>query len=285
MKHDLDRRHFLGAVLLSAAGGSAFAADEPASAERKIEPADLPLDKPGVWTLHFRYKPPRIITVDGFKTVKVPGQPEKAVPAKQVVWYMWFQVYNAPRDIEAEENGQKVKKRVANEPVAFIPEFELVTRDLNTRHLDEPQPFVFEQIKKYEDPTGILDLKTSITIGKRPIPPSLPDALPRMVSGVAIWTDMADRAPKTNKFSVYITGLSNGLATEQKKVPPADEVTTLIKRKTLKIDFLRPTDDNKPEITDIRPDETAGPAETWVYRTTGEMKKRMPLGEPPKGKE
>jgi hypothetical protein len=51
-------------------------------------------------------------------------------------------------------------------------------------------------------------------------------------------------------------------------------VTTLIKRKTLKIDFLRPTDDNKPEINDIRPDESNGPAETWIYRTTGELKKR-----------
>src|SRR5438552_6578556 len=54
--------------------------------ERKVEPQKLPLDRNDVWTLHFRYKPPRIKTVDGFDA--------KGNPAKQIVWYMWYQVYN-----------------------------------------------------------------------------------------------------------------------------------------------------------------------------------------------
>jgi hypothetical protein len=218
--------------------------------ERAVESAKLPLDRDGIWTLNFRYKPIRILTLDGFDA--------KGNPAKQVVWYLWYQVYNR-----------------SGEPVQFVPEFELVTTDLNTNHLDEPQPFIFEQVKKYEDrtitaknPNGILNLKSSIDISKKPIPASLPEGFPKLVSGLAIWTDMdaPGKARKTNRFSVYITGLSNGVAVEQKKLPN-DEILTLVKKKTLRIDFIRPTDETRPQISDIQPDEASGRAETWVYRT------------------
>jgi hypothetical protein len=120
---------------------------------------------------------------------------------------------------------------------------------------------------------------STIEISKKPIPPTPPDAIPRMVSGLAIWTDMADVAPKTNKFSVYISGLSNGQAREELKT---GEI--LIKRKTLQINFVRPTDDNNPVITDIRPDDTNGPAEQWIYRTSSVAKaisRPMPKLPPP----
>jgi hypothetical protein len=255
----MNRRLFLGAAFATAISGTTgFAQPNNNPGEKKIEPIDLPLDKPGVWTLHFRYKPPRIVTLDGFN--------KDGKPAKQLVWYMWYQVYNLPPEGRAAE------------PVTFLPEFELVTKDLNTTHLDEPQPLIFEQIRALEDttvgkeyPNGILNLQTTISISKRPIPPSKPDAIPRLVSGLAIWTDMTDVAPKTNKFSVYISGLSNGLATEELRTGEK-----LIKRKTLQINFIRPTDDNKPVITDIRPDDTNGPAEQWIYRTTSVAKPIVP---------
>src|SRR5215831_8617072 len=101
-----------------------------------------------------------------------------------------------------------------------------------------------------EFPNGVLNLQTTISISKRPVPLSKPDAIPRMVSGVAVWTDVSERAPRTNKFSVYIAGLSNGLATEQ-----TADGELLVKRKTLQINFLRPTDDNNPDVKDIKPDD------------------------------
>ena len=57
--------------------------------ERKVEPQKLPLDRTDVWTLHFRYKPPRITTVDGFDA--------KGNPAKQVVWMLqdWIHLGDA----------------------------------------------------------------------------------------------------------------------------------------------------------------------------------------------
>ena len=255
-----DRRTFLGAAVASAVGGPTVALAQRNLGEKKVPPVALPLDNADVWTLTFRYKPPRIVTLDGFD--------KDGKPAKQLVWYMWYQVYNRAPDAPPAAKGEKETKPPVAEPVTFLPEFELVTKDLNTRHLDEPQPHIFEQVRKLEDttfgkdfPNGIQNLKSSIEISKHPVPPTLPDSVPRTVSGLAIWTDMADVAPKTNKFSVYITGLSNGQAREELKT---GEI--LIKRKTLQINFVRPTDDNRPVVTDIRPDDANGPAEQWVYR-------------------
>lgn len=258
MTDSLDRRRFLAAALATAAGGPLLLAQDDRGlqpGERRVDPLKLPLDRQGVWTLHFRYKPPRIVTLKGFD--------KAGKPADQLVWYMWYQVYNRE-----------------GEPVYFLPEFELVTKDLNTAHLDEPQPYVFDQIKKLEDatvtaadPAGVQNILSSVEISKRPIPPSKRDAFPRLVTGVAVWTDMTDKAPKTNRFSVYVTGLSNGVALEQTKpVPPDNKPVELIKKKTLRLDFVRPTDDRRPEVNDIRPDDATGPSETWVYRTAAELK-------------
>jgi hypothetical protein len=242
----IDRRAFLGTVVLGAFTVPGALAQNPN--EKMIAPINLPLDKPDVWTLNFRYKPPRIVTLDALDST--------GKRVKKVVWYMWYQVYNK-----------------SGEPQTFLPEFELVTKDLFTAHLDEPQPYLVEQLNKLENPTNepILDLKTTIGISKRPIPPTLPDSINRVVTGVAVWTDMAEKAPKTNKFSVYIVGLSNGLAVEETATGEK-----LIKRKTLQINFLRPTDDNRPQAGDIVPDDINSPAERWIYRTVSSVKPKMP---------
>jgi len=267
MTHRPDRRRFLAAALAGAAVPVVLAQENRGlqPGERAVDPTDLPLDRSGVWTLHFRYKPPRIMEVDGFDA--------RGNPARQTAWYLWYQVYNR-----------------SGEPVYFTPEFELVSRNPPTSNLDEPQPYVFDQIRRFEDrtispqdPTGRQNLMSTIEISRRPIPPSLPDAFPRLVSGLAIWTNMAERAPRAAQFSVYVTGLSNGVATEQSApTQPANEVITLIKRKTLRLDFIRPTDDNRPDPTDIRPDTANGPSETWLYRATARLPpRRRPMAAPP----
>src|SRR5688572_17835754 len=65
-----------------------------------VDPVTLPLDRDGVWTLHFAYLPPRFLTVD---------TPDKG---KQQALYMVYKVWNT-----------------SDTPQLFIPEIELVTKD------------------------------------------------------------------------------------------------------------------------------------------------------------
>jgi len=117
--------------------------------EREVKKQPNVQDTPDVWVLDFKFKDPRLITVD------IPGR------GKRVVWYMWYQVTNYTK-----------------EPRTFIPDFELVTTDKNTVHNDQVIPKAQEMIKRIEDPSGYLDIKNSVTIATTPIPVSKADAAP-----------------------------------------------------------------------------------------------------------
>lgn len=228
------RRAFLGTSAALLFGGAALA-QGPGDAFRTVEPVGLPLDKAGIYTLHFSYAPPRIVTID---------TPDKG---RRQVWYMAYRVFNR-----------------TDSPQEFIPEFELVTKDLLTAHKDEPQPFVVNEIKKIEDPTGARNLQTSISISRKKIPVTNPDSFPRYVYGIAVWTDVPEKAARTNRFSVYVTGLSNGVVTIDRP-----DGKTLVKRKTLRLDFFKPTDDINPGPGDIKLEDNGGlGGEKWDYRTS-----------------
>lgn len=222
-------------VLTAALVLSASATAQKASQQyRKVDPIALPLDKPGVWTMHFAYTPPRIVTVAG-----PDGRPHQA-------WYMVYQVWNR-----------------GDTPQLITPMFELVTKDGKLQNfLDEPRPYITEAIRKMEDPTGALKLKTSVGMSAEKIPVTKPDSVPRAVYGVAVWVDAPRQAASSNNFSVYVSGLSNGLA-----VATNDAGDERISRKTLRIDLIRPTDNTRPEQDDFRPYDNNGlGAEKWDYR-------------------
>jgi len=246
----VSRRAFLGAAAATVAGGfGGVLAQQPGDPHRSVDPISLPLDKRGVWTLHFRYAPPRIITVD---------LPEKG---RKQVWYMFYQVYNR-----------------TDLPQTIYPEFELVTKDLNTRHLDNMEPLAVEAIKKIEDPTGSLNIQTSVSISKEKIPVTKTDSFPRYVSGIAVWTDVPERASRTNRFSVYVFGLSDGVV----KVETADG-GTIVKQKALRLDFFKPTDNVNPGAGDIQIETNRGlGGEKWEYIASS--KRRPAAAAPPDGK-
>jgi hypothetical protein len=171
------------------------------------------------------------------------------------------------------------------EPVRFVPDIELVTLDRHTRHPDEVLPSVEQTIKKREDPTGKFNIKNSVTISAEDIPVSKKDAYPRAVTGIAIWTGVddpvpgvKDDVPKTNKFSIFIAGLSNGYTEER----PADQPgVRIIKRKTLQLDFERLGSGEKTEPSGIRWTGSA----TWMYRASTEPLKATAVAEPPAKKD
>jgi len=178
-----------------------------------------------IWVLDFRFKDPRLITVD------IPGK------GKKVVWYLWYQVINN-----------------TGEPRVFIPDFELVTLDKHTVHKDQIIPKAVEAIKKVEDPTGYLDIKDSVTIASQPIPVTKPNSAPRAVTGVAVWDDIFGQQPDTTRFSIFVTGLSNGWSMVDKGP---------LRRKTLQLNFKRLSDrfHLDAEVKFVSPAE-------WLYRAS-----------------
>ncbi|MFN4259141.1 MAG: hypothetical protein ACK4RK_07570 [Gemmataceae bacterium] len=191
--------------------------------EREVKPQTNVLDREDIWVLDFRFKDPRLITVD------VPGR------GKRIVWYLWYQVVNH-----------------SGEARTFIPDFELVTLDKPGVYHDQVLPKAQEAIRRVEDPTGYHDIKNSVTIASQPIPPSRPDAVPRAITGVAMWDDID---PEANRFSIFVSGLSNGWSVDDQGV---------VRRKTLQLNFRKLGDQFMLDSREIR---FVPPAE-WLYRAS-----------------
>jgi hypothetical protein len=193
-------------------------------AKRQANIQDIHLGEK-IWVLDFKFKDPRLITID------IPGR------GKKVVWYMWYQIVNN-----------------TGEPRTFIPEFELITLDKHTVHKDQILPKAEEAIKKIEDPTGYLDIKNSVTIATQPIPLTRPNSAPRPVTGVAIWDDVFKDMPDTTRFSIFVTGLSNGWSMVDKGP---------LRRKTLQLNFKRLSDrfHLDAEVKFVSPAE-------WLYKAS-----------------
>jgi hypothetical protein len=227
-------KRFLPGLLLAAALTATGLALAGNPNEREVKPEANVQDQDRinapdskVWVLDFKFKDPRLIKVD------VPGRGQK------VCWYLWYQVINNTA-----------------EPHTFIPDFELVTHDRKTIHHDQVLPSVQEAIRKVEDPQDFLKIKNSVTIAAEPIPPSRPNAAPRVVTGVAIWDDVD---PDSNRYSIFVAGLSNGWARTD-PIPPAKE--QVIRRKTLQLNFKRLGDRYYQRSEEIR----FVPPAQWIYR-------------------
>jgi hypothetical protein len=195
-----------------------------------------------IWVLDFKFNAPRLITVD------IPGR------GRKLCWYLKYQVINNTK-----------------EPITFYPDFELVTIDKPGVFRDQVLPKVQEAIGQIEDPTGYQELQNSVTIASKPIPPSKPNANPRAVNGVAIWDDVN---PDSNRFSIFVSGLSNGWSLAE--IPPDNK--QIIRRKTLQLNFKRVGDRYYQHSGDIR---FVPPAE-WVYRATNVTLDGKPAAAPAK---
>lgn len=201
-----------------------------------------------LWVLDFKMKPLRSIKVN------VPGRGE------QVCYYLWYQVINHTA-----------------EPHTFVPDFELVTQDTRMTYRDEILPRVQDAIIALEDPQNILDMRNSVTITKDPIPPSRPMALPKTITGVAIWTDPNEPLPNdsdevkakkakqpkltdSNFFSIFVAGLSNGYTEAEEVVGAADPI---VRRKTLQLKFQRKGDGALRRDEDLKYN-----GHEWIYRAS-----------------
>ena len=152
-----------------------------------------------------------------------------------------------------------------------MPEFELVTKDPDgvvMSSLDESQPTVVDALRKIEDPLGKLDYLTSVSISKQKIPVAKPDTYPQSqaVYGIAVWLDVPEKA-NPNNFSVYVTGLSDGLAKKETGGQGQGRDEGGRQQEDAAARLPTPGGASTSRADDIQRNDNNGlGAETWMYR-------------------
>jgi hypothetical protein len=187
-----------------------------------INTALLPRDKEGIWVLDFAFKPLRI------RPVPIPGK------GRRSVHYLYCKVVN--------RTGQ---------PRRFVPQFTMVNEE-GKKFEDQVIPEAIPLIQAREDPTiPVLGAVSVMGI----IPPSTKEGVDDAVFGAAVWDNWD---PKSDRFSIYVRGLSDGY----KEVPNPAGGKPIVKYKTLRIDFIRRGDERNISEKEI---EFNDPAYEWVY--------------------
>jgi hypothetical protein len=184
-----------------------------------------------VWALEFSFKPVRFVTVN---VPTASGRVEQ-----KLVWYLVYRVRNT---------GDK--------PVRFVPQFVLYSQDTDLYYPDRLIATAMEPIRLREDPNR--KLLNAVQISEVEIPPS-PDGDEGSVWGVAMWRDID---PATDRFSIYIKGLTNAYRIK------TDENTGAWQgyaRKTLQLNFWRPGDEFFEHEGEIRYGMPGDVDYRWVY--------------------
>src|SRR5271157_1703520 len=139
-----------------------------------INTALLPRDKEGIWVLDFAFKPLRI------RPVPIPGK------GRRSVHYLYYKVVNR-----------------AGQPRMFVPQFTMVNEE-GKKLEDQVIPEAIPLIQAREDPTiPVLGAVSVMGI----IPPSTKEGVDDAVFGAAVWDNWD---PKSDRFSIYVRGLSDG---------------------------------------------------------------------------
>jgi hypothetical protein len=192
-----------------------------------------------VWGLEFSFKPLRFVTAE------IPAGSSGGI-ARKTVWYMVYKVTN---------RGDK--------PVRFIPRFLLHAQQSRASDGDSGQYYpdrimatAIAQIQQREDPNR--RLLNTVEMTEKEIQPSTEEE-DNSVWGVVTWRDID---PKTDRLSIYVQGLSN--AYEIKVAEDGSWERYL--RKTLQLNFWRPSDEFYAHEREIRFGIPGDVDYRWVYK-------------------
>lgn len=204
-----------------------------------------------IWALEFKFKPMRMILVD------MP-QPSGFMQRKQI-WYLVYTVTNVGKSMRpAPANDGSYQIESVDKPVHFVPGFLLQSIELDKWYPDRVIPAAIGPIRMREDPNRnfatSVEMVRDIQVGET-------------VWGVATWEDID---PRTDRFSVYVNGLTNAYrwTDDTAKVKPGSPLGTgrRLLRKTLKLNFWRPGDEFNPKEREIRYGIPGELDYEWVYR-------------------
>jgi hypothetical protein len=196
--------------------------DRPAFNVKMVNAALLPRDREGIWVLDFAYKSVRI------KPIEIDGK------RRAQVHYLYYKVVNK-----------------TGKPCTFVPQFTMVN-EAGQKFEDAVIPQAIPIIQMREDDT--IPLLGAVNV-MGVIPPSTKLNVDDAVFGVATW-DKWD--PKSDRFSIYVRGLSDGY----KEFPAGAGGKPMVKYKTLRLDFIRRGDDRNLHENEIEPAE---PPYEWIY--------------------
>jgi hypothetical protein len=196
--------------------------DRPSFNDNMVNTTLTPRDREDVWVLDFSFKPLRIRTVD------IPGK------GRRPVYYLSYKVVNH-----------------TGKPRMFCPQFIMVNEE-GKRFEDEVIPEAIPIIRARQDQT--IPLLGAVSV-MGIIPQSTKEGVDDAVFGVAVWEKWD---PKSDRFSVYVRGLSDGY----KEVPNPKGGKPIVKYKTLRIDFIRRGDERNISENEI---ELNDPSYEWVY--------------------
>ena len=162
------------------------------------------------------------------RTVEIPGK------GRRPVHYLYYKVVNR-----------------TGKPRMFVPQFIMVNEE-GKKFEDQVIPQAIPLIQAREDAT--IPVRGAVNI-MGIIPPSTKEGVDDAVFGAAAW-DKWD--PKSDRFSIYVRGLSDGY----KEIPNPNGGKPTVKYKTLRIDFIRRGDERNLSEKEI---ELTDPPYEWVY--------------------
>ena len=220
-----------------------------------------------VWVLEFKFKPMRMVWVD---VPQAGGRMQR-----KLIWYMVYSVTNPGKIMhpvedkslgyELYDKRQVWEVKMVDRPIRFVPELLLEGHQFmkddegfTKVYPDRVIPVADAVIRMREDRNR--PFLTSVEISRE-------IAVGETVWGVATWEDVD---PRVVKFSVYVSGLTNAYRWKDEVggYKQGDSIGTGRKlfRKTLKLNFWRPSDEYFEHEEEIRYGVPGGVDYEWVPR-------------------
>ena len=227
---------------------------------------DIPF-RHDVWVLEFKFKPMRMVWVD------VPQSGGRM--QRKLIWYMVYSVTNPGKIMhpvedkslgyELYDKRQVYEVKMVDRPIRFVPELLLEGHQFmkddegfTKVYPDRVIPVADAAIRMREDRNR--PFLTSVEISRE-------IAVGETVWGAATWEDVD---PRIVKFSVYVSGLTNSYRWKDETggYKQGDSIGTGRKlfRKTLKLNFWRPSDEYFEHEKEIRYGVPGGVDYEWVPR-------------------
>ncbi|MBX3452382.1 MAG: hypothetical protein KF777_22690 [Planctomycetaceae bacterium] len=210
-----------------------------ATGEEQSAQADL-------WVMEVRFKPLRMITVEL-------TDPKTGEKKPEFVWYLAYRGFVRPLPDRGNANQPQNTLDEPVSPPLFIPEFTLVTTDTPERisYPDQVIPEALPVINRREK----YDYGTSVSV-VGPIPPAAAPGATDVqgVAGVAMWRNLD---PSADRFTVFLTGFSNGI-----QVVTTPDGGTAVQSKTIQQDYWRPGDQFDLDELEMKLDGES----VWIYR-------------------